>query len=262
MGDFQLTQSILGEIGWGYVCLAVVAIGLALVLPKSRNAKATVVILVLGVASIPLISGYQAYVKERATAEANRARLATSQAVFEERCKTAGEKIYRTVENVDEVLVMNLRPDNVPVNDQFARWDPYGYESGGADYIESFLPGHWRLCTGDRCPMGKQAFKFIESKGEDDVFVRYTTTDGRTGTPFVDGSVSVAKLRAEAQPKLASKYGVRWDDISTDRDRQSWIAGGKLSIYEVETMTVIAERTGFFMDPGQGSTKGARAPWS
>ncbi len=67
--------------------------------------------------------------------------------MFAERCKTAGEKIYRTVERVQGVRLLNLRPNKVERDGQFARYDPYGYEGGGDWYIMSFLPGHWRTCV-------------------------------------------------------------------------------------------------------------------
>ena len=40
--------------------------------------------------------------------ETPQARLAKAEAMFQERCKTAGEKIYRTAEKVEGVLLMKI----------------------------------------------------------------------------------------------------------------------------------------------------------
>lgn len=53
-------------------------------------------------------------------------RLARAQAIFAQRCQTAGEKIYRTVKNVDGIFLLKLRPDRINHGDQFALTDPYG----------------------------------------------------------------------------------------------------------------------------------------
>jgi hypothetical protein len=185
-----------------------------------------------------------------------------AKALFDERCKTAGEKIYKTVEGVEGVLLMNLRPDKVPVADQFARYDPYGYDGGGEDYIKSFLPGYWRLCTGQNCPAQKQAFKFVEAKTDGGAIFRYTTVDKETGNQIAEGRVSGVRLNSKLEPESEAMFGLQWEDISTDQDRQAWIAGGKITIYEMDSMTVVAERVGFLMDAGQGGTGGGRSPWS
>jgi hypothetical protein len=60
-----------------------------------------------------------------------KARLAKAEAMFEERCKKAGEFIKRTVENVEAVYVMKVRPKKINYGDQFRMDDPYGLDSGG-----------------------------------------------------------------------------------------------------------------------------------
>jgi hypothetical protein len=57
-------------------------------------------------------------------------------------------------------------------------------------------------------------------------------------------------------------YGIAWEDISTQEDRQNWIAGGSLRVIAMQTNEVIAERTGYMIDRGQGSQIGGRSPWA
>ena len=56
--------------------------------------------------------------------EERAARLAKAEAMLAERCKTAGEKIHRTVDNVEGVLLMKLRPERINREDQFVMDDP------------------------------------------------------------------------------------------------------------------------------------------
>ena len=79
--------------------------------------------------------------------EAQRARLARAEAMFQERCKTAGEKIYRTVDNVDGIFLLKLRPQRRNLSNQFALDDPYGKDLGGDGYIVSFLRGSYQANT-------------------------------------------------------------------------------------------------------------------
>lgn len=262
MRDYWLTRELLQTAGIGFAVLALIGIGLALWMPKRWWGKVLAVVGVGVVIAMPLKKVNDETQQQKVVVSYYQERLAKAQALFDERCKTAGEKIYRTVENVDGVLLMNLRPDKVQSSDQFARYDPYGYESGGNDYIKSFLPGHWRLCTGNDCPMARQAFRFIELKTESDEVLRYSTVSWDTGKPSAEAALPGARLHFKPVMAAHARFGVRWDDVSSDADRRAWIAGGKLSVYDTETMTLIAERVGFLMDPGQGSTAGARSPWS
>ena len=45
------------------------------------------------------------------TREDGRARLATAEAMFAERCKKSGEFIHRTAENVEGIFLMKIRPE-------------------------------------------------------------------------------------------------------------------------------------------------------
>lgn len=265
MRDYWLTQYLLAAVGWAYLIVSATAIALALWLPKERGTKIFAAIIVLGVASILPIRGVQGYLKDKEAVEVYRARLAKAQALFTERCKTAGEKIYKTVQNVDGVLLMNLRPEKVNRDDQFERYDPYGWNGGGDEYIKHFVVGYWPLCIGNglECPPEKRAFSYVEVIDEKGRSKRYTAVNKLTGEPIhLNGKFrGIVDLKVERPVLLKARYGVRWEDVSSVEDRQAWIAGGRISIIDLETETVVAERTGFLWDTGQGSTDGFRSPW-
>ena len=59
----------------------------------------------------------------------------------------------------------------------------------------------------------------------------------------------------------APRYGLTYEDISTHEDRDYWIAGSLLKVIDLQTGELMAERIGYMMDSGQGSTTGGRVPW-
>ena len=258
MRDYWLTQYLLAAVGWTYIVVCLAAIALALWLPKTKRSKAVSGAIVLALASILPIQGFQAYRVEKTVTDDYKVRLAKAQALFDERCKTAGEKIYRTVGGVAGVLLTKVRPEKINFSDQYALDDPYGYDFGGAAYIASFL---WGRDQGGRTWEGGTAggFSFVEviDDGEKERY-RYTATsipmnDAASSTKFV-----VSRTKA---PTTQPRYAVTWTDISTGEDRNYWIAGGSIKIIDRTTNEILGERVGYMLDAGQGSTSGERSPW-
>jgi len=68
--------------------------------------------------------------------------------MFRERCKKAGVFIHRTVEDVEGIFLMKIRPKGVNFGDQYSLDDPYGADlMGGDGYILSFLSGYFQNTT-------------------------------------------------------------------------------------------------------------------
>ena len=195
-------------------------------------------------------------------------RLAKAQAMFAERCKTAGEKIVRRVDNVEGIYVLKLRPVGASYANQFALTDPYGADLLGDGYIESFLRGSYQPGASRRVvPPGvppRMGYLYAEAVDPADG-KRYHYT-GRLEEPWqynkhhLKGDIRFVmdKTPATAEPP---RYGVTYDDISTHEEREYWIAGSSLKVIDLQTNEVIAERVGYMMDPGQGARGGGRAPW-
>src|SRR4051812_8831239 len=64
--------------------------------------------------------------------------LAEARAIFAMRCKTAGEQVHRTAENVQGIFLIKLRSNEINYGDQFLLDDQYGSDLIGEDYIGSF----------------------------------------------------------------------------------------------------------------------------
>jgi hypothetical protein len=192
-------------------------------------------------------------------------RQATAQAMFAERCKKAGEKIYKTAENVEGIYLMKVRT-TTNFDDQFKLDDPYGHDSTGDMYILNFLRGFYHQRSGTPVPGAppQLGYLYVEAQDtKDGQRYRYT---GRVEEPW---QANQAYLRGYTQfvlkrtpsPGPAPRYGVTYDDISTREDREYWIAGSSLKVIDLQTDAVIAERIGYMVDWAQGNRAGGRSPW-
>lgn len=278
MRDYWLTQSLLQAVGWGYFLAVVIALLLAGWAPRRGKAKVLAVLGVLLVAAILPIKGYRQYQEQQQITQERKERYQKAKALFDERCNGAGEKIYKTVENVDGFLWRRWRPSEINYGDQFKLTDPYGRECGGEECIKPMLrvvsgvelnvEDARRHANGYRFvetinPISGDGYKYIGvvksiGKRTPEQMEQYRKNTGKEPTADLYGF----SLEKELVKSFSARYEVTWDDISTPEDRAYWIAGGVIRITDLQTKKVIAERTGYLMDPGQGSTAGQRSPWS
>ena len=199
--------------------------------------------------------------------EERTARLAKAEAMFQERCKTAGEKIHRTVDNVEGIFLMRLRPKEMNRDNQFAMDDPYGRDLDGDGYIETFVRGSYELMRPKDPRPGwpsRLGYRYVEAiDPKDGKRYRYT---GRIDQPSLRDKRYGEWVREFVLDKALGtgaplRYGVTYDDISTREDREYWIAGSSLRVIDLKTNDIIAERVGYMMDRGQGKDSGGRSPW-
>lgn len=203
-------------------------------------------------------------------AEDPKARLAKAEAMFQERCKKAGEFIHKTAENVDGVLLLKVR-EQTSHGDQYRMDDPYGHDSADDEYIKSFFLEPMLQANSNASPeilerirrdyRGYRYVDAIDPKGGK----RYRYT-GRVEEPwqrdksYLKGYTRFVLDKIPA-PDPAPRYGVTYDDISTREERDYWIAGSSLKVIDLKTNEVMAERIGYMMDRGQGNNSGGRSPW-
>ncbi|MGE5385520.1 MAG: hypothetical protein ACM3SV_06495 [Betaproteobacteria bacterium] len=202
-------------------------------------------------------------------------RLQKAEAMFQERCKKAGEKIYKTVDNVEGIFLMKVRPKSEKFNDQWAMDDPYGRDLGGDGYIGSFLTASFDLMRHPNPKPGwplRLGYAYVEAiDPQDGKRYRYTGAIKqvtKTSSPMIGGNGKTFLIKEFVLDKAPStapmpRYGVTYDDISTMDEREYWIAGSSLKVIDLKTKEVLAERIGYMMDRGQGS-RGAgsgRSPW-
>jgi hypothetical protein len=192
-------------------------------------------------------------------------------ALFRQHCKTAGEHIVRTVDNVKGIVLLKIRTARNP-DRQFDLDDPYGADVTGKGYIETFLRGHYQ--SGEMSRRGREApvtvspdhvgYAFVEAVDlKDGKRYRYS---GRIEQPGLTNKHYLKEywrlvVDTVPAPERKARYGVTFDDISTHEDRVHWIAGSSLKIIDLDTSDVIAERIGYMIDPGRGYKYDNRSPW-
>ncbi|QAU34866.1 hypothetical protein [Janthinobacterium sp. 17J80-10] len=260
--DLTPFGAVLQGIGILYWLLVIAALALVLIKVKGRLPKVLSVIAVLAIMIGPVALHV---LKKHEQQQQTKARLNAAMAHFQMRCKKSGEKIEHTVENVDGVMWMKWREKNFNQSDQFTLNDPYGQDCGGEDCILKLL----RATDGlDLDPKRQEpyhkGFSFIESVDpQDGQLYRYTLRLYRPHDRDAEWLETLIRpeLLKESIEKTSVRYGITWDDISTREDREQWIAGGSLKVIDLQANKVIAERTGYMIDRGQGSKSGFRSPW-
>lgn len=191
-------------------------------------------------------------------------------ALWQERCKKSGVFIYKTVDDVAGVFLLNLRMRSnhgeTPA-DQFALDDPYGKDVTGDGYISIFLRNSRDLGNRKWWRPGlprQDGYLFVEAVDpKDGKLYRYT---GRVVEPWQeDKKYAKGYLRFEMErtpiSQRSARYGVKFEDISTREERELWIAGSSLKVMDLDTGEVLAERVGYMLDWGQGARGGGRSPW-
>lgn len=261
----------MGLVGLAYWTLGFVLAALAIWVPKRLRVK-------LPLAAI-VVLGFVAPVAIRVAAirdEADlaRSRLQAAMALFDERCKSAGERFFRVVKDVDGFVWMRPRDSSPDLDAQFELDDPYGFDCIGQECIERFL----RVIEGanlnpEAARRQSGGYAFVEAASSSGHRYRYTGYI----KPWTAQQVAEHKRATGQEPPITSnrvasrrepisefrgRFGVLWEDISLREDREHWIAGGAVRVIDLQTNEVIAERTGYMIDRAQGNRNGFRSPWS
>jgi hypothetical protein len=152
------------------------------------------------------------------------ARVEKAKAMMVERCKRAGEKVYRTVPDVEGIFLLKIRPRDINYSDQFALTDPYGRDLGGEGYIGSFIKGSYEgQARTESNTWLFEGYRFVEAVDVDDG-KRYRYT-GRIEEPwqynkaYLKGYTRFVLDKAPASGPTP-RYGVTYEDISTREERE------------------------------------------
>jgi|GEM_PF-608880 len=265
---------------WLYIITAVIALILAMVKPKTmllRVVWSSVVLLVFVGLPYFKLKDNKAETALKESNEIYKAKLAVAEAAFNEHCKSSGEKVNKTVEGIEGVFWMKYRPISSNQGDQFKLDDPYGHDCSEEHCIRGLLKvSKGAELNPKEAQEHSKGFTYVEAiDPQDNQLYRYigvlkpksTWTQEKLEAYYkkldrpIDPSDYGFGLERELITKNAAQYGITWEDLSTQEDRQKWIAGSTLQILDLKNNEVIAERIGYMMDRGQGSRGGFRAPW-
>lgn len=269
--DLTPFGGIVAALGWLYWLFAAGAVWLVWSATKARPRRVVYASVAAALFAAPaimaVVGGMQA-----------RARLDRATAHFEMRCKSAGEFIKRTVENVEGVAWLKWR-DRVTAEDEFDQFklnDPFGRDCTAEGCVEQLLtlePQGGRFA--EEVELRRGRYRFVEAADPSGQKFRYTGAMRLSASWTSEGIAAYKRDQGKEPPDMSyrfttdktpierfgARYGVTWDDISTREDREHWIAGGRLQVIDLQTNEVIAERVGYMMDRGLGDRSGFRTPW-
>ena len=191
----------------------------------------------------------QEYYKQKKAAAERRARYLAAEAVFKEQCKQAGEKIYKTVDNVGGVMLLKVRPgwDSSkydPMKDPMWPDAAIANEFRKKEYISSFLPYRSKIYDSN-------GYKFVDVLKEDGTIIRYSGDWNLNDRPFDE----------EINPDQPARYAITYENNVDPALRQHWVAGTTIQVLDRQNNELLAEKVIFAFEPGLGSTAAARPPW-
>ena len=214
---------------------------------SNKNTKRRVIGVLVFVAVLGVWFAWLRY-PEVQRAKAYKARYAAAQAAFDERCKTAGEKIYKTVDDVEGIFLLNVRPKKSEADRNDPNWANAALpkEPAEDEYVSSFL-GYGISLKGANLPV----FRYVDVE-----------MDGRLWRYSLRGEEEFQSLKKEEIARSSTRYGVLFENMVNPNDRQHWIAGTTVKVIDMKTSEVLAEATWYAFEHGFGSNAGARVPWS
>jgi hypothetical protein len=246
---FELTgiASLLRAAPFVYWGAALIAVFLAIKLPRGRRGKAVSAVVVVALfGCLPAIAYWESRKQEQFAEEA--------WSYFKKKCDAqSGQKIYKIVTDVDSVLILKPLPPATEKDlfDQFWYGDPYSNATPISDrgmHVSGDLIRPSILPNGRR----QEGLKSVEVKVDE---------QGRTVYRRIVLSPDGGKRLVADIQKPVSRFGVTWEDTSTPEDRRFWVAGSRLRVIDLADNSVVAERIGFFIENGFGSRAGQRHPW-
>ena len=176
-----------------------------------------------------------------------RKRYEPAKARFDQLCQNAGEKIYRTADNVDGILLLKVRGDDEKYQDSFYNprkdqmWEDAAIESeaAGENYIERFLP---------RLSMAPYDFADVIQK--DGSVIRYSMR--RKEHSWI--------MDKQPNPHSRARYAVTYENDISWENRKHWIAGTTIKIIDTKTNELMAEKTMYAFVPELGYSKFEQNP--
>ena len=176
-----------------------------------------------------------------------RKRYDPAKARFDQLCQNAGEKIYRTADNVDGILLLKVRGDDEkyqsnrynPLKDQM--WEDAAVESESKqeEYVASFLPYFSHV-----------HYDYVDVLQKDQSVIRYMAWS-KNGSWIVD---------KQTNPHPRARYAVTYENDISWENRKHWIAGTTIKIIDTKTNELMAEKTMYAFVPELGYSKFEQNP--
>jgi len=206
------------------------------------------------------------------------AKIKEAKAYYKEKCeKVAGIKIYKTVPEVEGVLLMKVRPNRTDRELADPNWPgaAFGEEASGDGYIASFLgyehpaqgpidPAHRGYINTDKRPGSLPGYRWVEViDPKDGQRYRYTGSEkvvGKKDTNAKGVQMALAKNpnydlnvyqwsldKLPSPSKTPPRYAVTFEDHVIPDERALWVASSTVKVLDLKTNEVLGEMTRYAM---------------
>lgn len=210
------------------------------------------------------------------------AKAAQGKALFEEKCKTsAGEKIYRRVENVEGILLLKVRPQAGQKEWTDPMWPgaAFANEFRSIEYIKSFL---WYEHSGNGKEISEGNRGFLNSTKSDFPGYQFVDVlddlDGRryryvgairehevTSSILIGGDGSKRRasewlLEKQQAKDPAPQFAITFEDHVIPEERLFGLASSTVRVVDMKTNGVLGEMTRYAWSPS-GPSHSNPNPW-
>lgn len=195
------------------------------------------------------------------------AKIKKAKALYEDRCKNmAGIKIYKTVPDVEGVLLMKIRPDRTDRELADPNWPgaAFGGEFYGDSYIRTFLGYEYRgvdkndvmsvvrgYINTDKRPEGLPGYRWVEVPDpKDGQRYRYSARydePWQTDKNYLKGYIRFNLDKTPSPSKTPPRYAVTFEDHVIPEERALWVASSTVKVLDLRTDEVLGEMTRYAM---------------
>ena len=243
-----------GLLGIALVTIIAMAIGFKFTARKNRLWVGLLIAVAVPYSCIsPLVRDHQRAQQKAVEEDAEwRKRYEPAKTRFDQLCQNAGEKIYRTADNVDGILLLKVRGDDEKYQDSFYNprkdqmWEDAAINSEAwrAGYINSFFSKAMRSWH------NSPGYKYVDVLQKDGSIIRYS---GDWGIKYED-------FNQEINPKQPARYAVTYENDISWENRKHWIAGTTIKVIDTQGNQLIAEKTMYVFVPELGYSKFEQNP--
>lgn len=201
------------------------------------------------------------------------AKIKEAKTLYEDRCKNvAGIRIYKTVPDVEGVLLMKIRPNRTDKELADPNWPgaAFGGELYGDSYIRTFLGYEYRgadknavmstvrgYINTDKRPEGLPGYRWVEvidpKDGQRYRYVLEYKEVTHTSSPLIGGDGKSFTVKENVLTKTPSpsktppRYAVTFVDHVIPEERALWVASSTVKVLDLKTDEVLGEMTRYSM---------------
>jgi len=195
------------------------------------------------------------------------AKIKEAEAYYKDKCeKVAGIRIYKTVPDVEGVLLMKIRPERSDRELADPNWPgaAFGREMRGDGYVTSFLGSETRAVQNDgslsptrghigtdRRPGDLPGYRWVEVPApKDGQRYRYSARydePWQTDKSYLQGYIRFSLDKNPSPSKTPPRYAVTFEDHVIPEERALWVASSTVKVLDLKTNEVLGEMTTYAM---------------